>query len=262
MTILVTLETVVLLILTVLVAGLLRAYGTVLRRLHELAPPGPTPQDFGLPDERRLRSEQWAEPLPAPDTRGEWSAAHDLSGESVTGEIITARVVGSDRDAVLLFLSSTCASCEDFWTELAQRDMRRLPPSIRLVIVTQGPEAESRAAIAALAPAGIDVIMSTQAWQEYEVPGSPHVVFVEGSTGRVRGEGTGQSWMQLRGMLERAGSDSSTGLPTSRRDGTDKSRRDGTDKSRRDGDQEREVDQVLMTAGIRPGDPRLYGDAP
>ncbi len=36
MTVLVALETVLLVVLTVLVAGLLRAYATVLRRLHDL----------------------------------------------------------------------------------------------------------------------------------------------------------------------------------------------------------------------------------
>ena len=49
--------------------------------------------------------------------------------------------------------------------------------------------------------------MSTQAWRDYEVPGSPHVVFVEGRTGRVRGEGTGQSWAQVAQMLARATGD-------------------------------------------------------
>jgi hypothetical protein len=233
MTVLVLLETVLLVVLTVLVAGLLRAYGTVLKRLHRL--------DGGEPDNQfRL------EPASATvQSRDDWTNGHDLAGESVHGELVTSRVVGTEHDTVLLFLSSGCASCAVFWDELSRPV--QLPADTRLVIVTQGDEADSRAAIAELAPAGVDVIMSTEAWQEYEVPGSPHVVYVEGRTGRVRGEGTGQSWAQVAQLLARATGDSTyvTGGPAQ-------------NKPRRDADTEAAVDRELMAAGIYPGDPRLY----
>jgi hypothetical protein len=122
-----------------------------------------------------------------------------------------------------------------------------LPAATRLVIVTQGDEADSRAAIAELAPSDVDVIMSTAAWQEYEVPGSPHVVYVEGQTGRVRGEGTGQSWGQVAQLLASATGDS-TYLTGDRTSG----------KPRRDSETEAAVDRELMAAGIYPGDARLY----
>lgn len=232
MTILVGLETAVLVVLTVLVAGLLRAYGTVLRRLHEL-----TPAEHGADGFRMQPAPE--ESLPAPTPRAEWSAAHDVSGRAPDGEAVGVRVVGRENDTVLLFLSSGCSSCETFWTELAEPGR---PVAARLLIVTQGPEAESGDVIAGLAPPGVDVVMSTEAWRDYEVPGSPYVVYVEGPTGRVRGEGTGQSWTQVRAMVERAGAAPS----------------DARDKSRRDADQEHEVDRALLAAGILPGDPRLY----
>lgn len=228
MTVVVAVEAVVLAVLLVLVAGLLRAYGTVLRRLHQLDPGDGRAPEFavGTPPSRVVES------------RGDWTAAHDVSGETTDGEIVSVRVVGCEHDSVLVFLSSGCSTCATFWTELAHRSVAT--DELRVLIVTQGPAEESRDAVAALAPPDVEVVMSTQAWQDYEVPGSPYVVYVDGTTGRVRGEGTGQSWAQVRDMVDRAGV-----APR--------------DKSRRDADQELEVDRALLAAGILPGDPRLYG---
>jgi hypothetical protein len=233
MTVLVLLETVLLVVLTVLVAGLLRAYATVLKRLHRL-------------DGGELGTQFRLEPAATSvQARDDWTSGHDLAGESVQGELLTSRVIGVEHDTVLLFLSSGCASCAAFWDELARPV--QLPADTRLVIVTQGGEADSRSAIAELAPNGVDVILSTEAWRDYEVPGSPHVVYVEGRTGRVRGEGTGQSWGQVAQLLARA-----TGDSTYLTGGGARS------KPRRDAETEAAVDRELMAAGIYPGDPRLY----
>ena len=48
MNVLILVETVLLAVLTVLVAGLLRAYGTVLRRLHELDTTAKASREFEL----------------------------------------------------------------------------------------------------------------------------------------------------------------------------------------------------------------------
>ncbi len=236
MLVIVVLETILLAVLTVLVAGLLRAYATVLRRLHALdggaaAPSGP--HDFAL------------DPLPAPAPRESWTEGHDIAGITVGGEVASTRVVGVDHDTVLLFLSSGCASCEVFWDELSRPVA--LPADTRLVIVAQGDEVESPASLASLAAPHLDVLMSTQAWRDYEVPGSPHVVFIEGRTGRIRGEGTGQSWSQVAQMLARATGDVTLidGRPRAA-------------KPDRDAEVEAQVDRELMAAGIMPGDPRLY----
>ena len=111
MLVLVVLETILLAVLTVLVAGLLRAYATVLRRLHALdggAATSSGPQSFAL------------DPLPTPAPRESWTEGHDVAGITVGGEVASTRVVGVDHDTVLLFLSSGCASCEVFWDELSR----------------------------------------------------------------------------------------------------------------------------------------------
>lgn len=241
MTVLVAVETMLLAVLTVLVAGLLRAYGTVLQRLHALDGGAHGPTEFSIPPEPAATA------LSDPDRREEWTAAHDVAGEALDGEVVTSRVAGVEHDTVLLFLSSGCSSCAVFWDELARPENLRLPAATRLLIVTQDADADSRSALAELAPPGLDVIMSSSAWRDYEVPGSPYVVLTDGRTGRVRGEGTGQSWRQVAELLAQASGDATflTGGPSSV-------------KPRSDADREADADRQLLLAGILPGDPRLY----
>jgi hypothetical protein len=93
-------------------------------------------------------------------------------------------------------------------------------------------------------------VLSTQAWRDYGVPGSPYVVLVAGATGRVRGEGTGQSWQQVSALLSRAdGGAADRGAPAGRSHGG---------KPRADRERESDVDRELLAAGILPGDPSLY----
>src|SRR6476469_7733374 len=129
MTVLIALETVLLPGLPVLVAGLLRPYETVLRRLHALD---------GGNESRGQRFQLDSAALPAPAARESWTEGHDLAGTTVADEVMSTRVIGVEHDTVLLFLSSGCASCEVFWTELARPVA--LPHNTRLVVVAQGPE--------------------------------------------------------------------------------------------------------------------------
>jgi len=241
MIVLVLVETVLLAVLTVLVLGLLRAHGTVLRRLHELD---------GGPGGRREPAAFAVRPSEASPIRGEDAApgAHDVSGETPDGEIVTARVVDVDHDTLLLFLSSGCETCRVFWQELA--GPVPLARGTRLLVVAQGADSESPAELARLAAPGVDVVLSSDAWRDYEVPGSPHVVYVEGRTGRVRGEGTGQSLGQVARLLAQSTGDASFVATPS------------ATKPARDAEQEAEVDRALLAAGILPGDPRLYGEQP
>jgi hypothetical protein len=45
------------------------------------------------------------------------------------------------------------------------------------------------------------VVMSSRAWQDYEVPGSPYFVHVDGATGTVAGEGSAPSWDRVASLL-------------------------------------------------------------
>lgn len=242
MTLAVVLLTVVVAVLVLLVAGLLRSHAAILRRLHELgAGVGEAPSATSSPAASPLQTPDLG--LPAPPVVTEGRAAADLSGTGPHGEVQAVRVVGTANDTVLAFLSSGCKTCHVFWDDL--RDVA-MPRDTRLVIVTKGPEAESQVAIADIAPADVTVIMSTEAWTQYEVPGSPYVIHVDGVSGRIRGEGTGPNWDQVRRMLVLGAGD----LDAQR-----------SAKAAADAQREREADDILLAAGLQPGDPSLYVNA-
>jgi hypothetical protein len=90
--------------------------------------------------------------------------------------------------------------------------------------------------------------MSSQAWIDYEVPGSPYFLLIEG--GRVAGEGSGSTWQQVRALLGQASDDNA--VRRSRRLAT--GGMNGRDRADL-------VDRELSAAGIHPGHPSLYPDA-
>jgi hypothetical protein len=240
MIVLVTIQTVVLVILSVLVVGLLRGYATVLNRLHELDGGGsdaaPTPfrtiPEVPEPAVRRIEG------------RGEWAPAHDINGVGLGGEIVTVRTVGVDHDTIIAFLSSGCDGCTGFWEELAHPNSWALPTRGRVLVVTKSADEESLSLLSELCAPGVDLVMSSEAWKNFEVPGSPFVVVVDGHTGRIKGEGSGTSFSQVGGLIEQA-----------IRDGN---HRGSVIKPAADRERELDVDRVLFAAGIRPGDPSLY----
>ena len=111
-------------------------------------------------------------------------------------------------------------------------------------MATKGAEAESPSRLAKFAPPDIPVVMSSDAWDAYDVPVAPYFALVDGPSGAVIGEGAAATWDNLRQMLEQALADA--GMATGRR------------ARRRRESPERRVDRELLKAGIEPGDPRLY----
>ena len=101
---------------------------------------------------------------------------------------------------------------------------------MRVVVVVKDASEESVTALRELAVPNITVVMSSAAWGDYRVPGSPYFVLVDGAAGRVRGEGTAATWEQVRRLLLQAIGD----------------------------DRELAIDRELLAHGIGPGDPSLY----
>lgn len=223
-------------LLTVLVAGLLRSHAEILRSLHELgagrqdtAPRGPVAFEVrpGV-----------MEPGGAMGT-----SAHDVAGLTPGEEATLISVVSSGHDTLLAFLSSGCLTCHTFWDAFgAGRDLG-LPAGTRLVVVTKGRELESESSVRELAPAGVPVVMSTQAWQDYAVPGSPYFVHVDGAAGRVAGEGSATAWAQVVRLVREAAADRALTI-----------RGDGPHREAR-------ADRELLAAGITPGHDSLYRTA-
>jgi hypothetical protein len=234
-TILVTALTIAVLVLTVLVLGLLRSYAAILRHLHDLGAGLDGEIDPGAPAPRVLDH--------GPTAPGGARTATDIVGTSPTGAALALRIVEADHDTVLAFLSTGCTTCQPFWEAIATPGAIALPPSTRLIVVTQGAEAEVPAEVSRLAPPGVTVVMSSEAWLDHDVPGSPYVALVEAGTGRIRGSGTGANWEQVAQLLQLA--EGEAPAPAVRRAAADLRR-------------ERELDEVLLAAGIEPGHPSLY----
>ena len=184
-------EGIAIFLLGLLVAGLLRSHAEILRALHELGA-GIDPDDA---EPRRSRSSRAT-------TGVTGTAAHDIAGVSPSGEAVALAVTNVEHDTLLAFLSTGCDTCRPFWTAL-QHDLGL--PDVRALVIVSDEESESE--LVRLTPPGIDVIASTAAWSAYEVPGAPHFVYVDGSTGRVVGEGTGPDWPSVRALLMQANAD-------------------------------------------------------
>jgi hypothetical protein len=221
---LVSVETVLLVVLLLLVAGLLRSNAEILRRL---GPPSADSGDVEIPQPPQRRT-------------GVERPAASLAGPTPTGDVVMLDLAApGSRPTLLAFLSSGCSTCAGFWETLGER---RLPAGIETVIVTHGPERERPRRLAELAPAGVPVVMSSEAWADYAVPGSPYFVLVAGS---VLGEGAATTWKAVASLVTDAIEDQGLALPG--RSGP----RDGPARTRR-------IDETLAAAGIGPGHPSLY----
>lgn len=247
MLILVVIQTVVVAVLLVLVVSLLKSHAAILRRLHEAGLGSETgteatPHGGVVMDDAALRTH--------PDVPGLRDGTSgplvDVAGSTPKGSSVAIGIEGARHTTLLAFLSTSCTTCAAFWEAFAADPL--LPGGARLVVVTQGPEHESPSKVTALAPAGATTVMSDQAWDDYRVPGSPYFVLA-GPGGRLLGEGSAMAWTQVEELIERAIADvGSMGSSTA-----------GREKgARRWAARERDTDEELLAAGIRPGDPSLH----
>jgi hypothetical protein len=244
--ILVTIETIALVLLALLVAGLLRSHAEILRRLdppEESAAP-PTIDPTALPGRP-----------PAP--------ASDIAGKTLSGEPVKLAVTGSGTSSLIAFLSSGCSTCGAFWEAFRSGVAGSLPAGTRLIVVTRDSSHESPSALRGLAPTDVPVVMSSPAWDAYAVPMTPYFVYVDGPSGQIAGEGTAEAWPQVGSLLRDALADAAladealaldrtgqraNGPPTGNGGPTGNS---GAARSGR-------VDEELRAAGIGPAHPSLY----
>jgi hypothetical protein len=262
---LVVVSTFVVLVLGILVAGLLRSHADILRSLHELgAGVGDPALDGGtVATASRAAGVAVAPPasLVPPAGSPPLGPAQTVAGVTPTGDARAISVTNSDGLTLLAFLSSGCASCAGFWHALQQPGALDLPGRSRAVIVTKGPDREVPAEVRAQANGRIPVVMSTEAWVDYQVPGSPFFVLVDGSTGTKVGQGVATHVGQLAELIRRAERDRAESDARHHPDhpagfsGTGSaSSAGGLDGPGR----EAAADEVLRAAGIQPGDPSLY----
>lgn len=228
MTAIVSVETVLLVLLIVLVAGLLRSHAEILRRLGPTGEAGDAAEGPG----GEVGDADETIPPPAAPSRASGERAAPLNGSTLAGDVVRLDFEAAGAAPTLLaFLTSGCSTCAGFWEKLGEP---RLPPGVRTVVVTHGSERERPTRLRQLAPPGVPVVMSSEAWVQYSVPGSPYFVLVDGA---IRGEGAATSWAALSSLVADAIEDSR--------------QRGGTARARR-------VDRTLEAAGIGPDHPTLY----
>jgi len=235
-------------LLAILVVGLLRSHAEILKELHDLrgGADGPTSQP-----PTRVRP---GVALP----RGTGAAAQgaDLAGLTPAGDAVQIAVRGAEVHTLLLFLSSGCLTCRGFWDALADQASLGLGPSLRAIAVTKGPDQESLSAITALAPADVPTVLSSEAWDDYDVPVAPYAILVAGGTGHILGEGAGATWPQVRDLMRQALADSELGSDADLRQRVDALQRRRGATGRRDA----RTDYELLAAGIGPDHPSLRPD--
>jgi hypothetical protein len=218
-------EAVVLLLLGALVIGLLRSHAEILRTLHEAGlGGGEAAGDGDLITIGPTVSAARAQP------------ASDIGGLSLDGDAMAVGIVGVENDTLIAFLSTTCHTCAPFWERFRQEF--ETPRGARLLIVVHGDD--NTAKVRTLAAPEVLVVVSSEAWDSYGVPGSPHFVYVQGGSGRVLGEGTGASWSQVHDLIEHAvGGGVGAGVGSPR-------------------DNAVRIDRELLEVGIGPGHPSLH----
>lgn len=227
---LVIIEGIVILLLTVLVAGLLRSHADILRTLDRLgAGEGAIPSvgsSLGL----------------GPTRRSTGQAPTDvISGLTLDGEARSIALTESRGFVLAAFLSSGCSTCKAFWSSFG-RELNLPHPDIRPVIVTKDAAEESASDLRSLAPGDIPMILSSDTWDAFRVPGTPYFQLIDVTDGAVLGEGSAANWSRLLEMIRRSlgDDDASTELRRSTRERLIDS------------------DEELRRAGIAPGDETLF----
>lgn len=282
-------------LLTVLVIGLLRSYGEVLRRLHEAGigaegaetgassvgtarlasaarnvgvgsagsgDSGAMSGSGGGGDPEAADIARRLDPaVPAPRENGAvLPEIVDISGVTPAGDAIAVGLRRSEQATMLAFLSSGCTTCSGFWEPLRRGERLTIGDrEIRVVVVTAGAANERPAAVAALAGPDLTVVMSEQAWSHYAVPATPYFVLLDSTLG-ILGEGSALTWTQLLGLMARAVTDRGFTLSSTVARAAAGRRRGPADVVDLRGGTQRELraDEALRAAGILPGDERLY----
>jgi hypothetical protein len=248
-------------VLGFLVLGLLRSHAEVLRTLsdHGVDVREPAASDLPFPQARAGSA-----PVDGP---GAFVDAFDLTGETPYREPVALSVTRAGGHTLIAFLSSQCLTCQLFWNELSAGGGAQLPNGCEVVVVTKDPDVEVSAQVADLAGDQLEVVMSSQAWRDYEVPVSPYFVHI--LDGRVVGTGAASRWDQivglvdtsLRGGLRLSGRDRRTAGPEAsetRAAAVSTGQQGGRISPRSAQDRSDAVDAELRAAGILPGDARLW----
>jgi hypothetical protein len=253
-------EGVAVVLLAVLVLGLLRSHALILKALHELGAGLELEKEAGTGVTTATTGGRAVRPQPVPvelesgvvqATRKDSTTAHDVVGTDLERVEQQVTVTTPGSRTLLAFLSSGCSVCQTFWDEF--RGPVDVPGDGELRIITKGPAEESPSSLRSLA-GDRDVVQSSGAWVDYDIPGSAYFGYVEG--GVVTGEGSATTWAQVRDLMAQGVTDNDEARATAGRSG--RGLLVGEELGRGERDSQPRMDAELLAAGVRPGDPSLY----
>ena len=222
----------IVLFLGMLIIGLLRSHGEILRRLESIG--------AGGGDEHQHEST-----ITLSATRPASRSMPDIAGVDPHGSPVVASATLGEDPTLLAFLSTSCSSCTMFWENLDSSTRYFGDHRHRVVIVTKGEDEESPTRTISLARGSADVIMSSSAWDEFGVPGAPYFVLIDPTSGDILGEGSASTFDALEEFLTDASNDQQWDRRRAR-------------KHKSDAIREEKVDDELRESGLEPGDPRMY----
>jgi hypothetical protein len=136
------------------------------------------------------------EPAPPPVTGPEGDAV-DVRGADPEGEPTVIPLEATEQPTLLAFLSTSCGICVGLWERLRAGELQAEAPGVLPVVVTKDAGLEDVDRIRGLASAEVPVVLSSEAWDDYEVPGSPYVMVVSSAPGSVATEGSVADWQDL-----------------------------------------------------------------
>lgn len=209
---------IVVILQALVVAGLLRSQADIVRAVDALADAA----DVG--------------PARAPAA----DAVHGIVGIDTLGGAVALSLVGGYGGVLLAFLSSTCLACRGLWTDLAHPS--GLSDGVEIVAITHEPPREDAGALAGLASRTLTTVLSSTAWDAFDVPAAPYFVLVDAQTGRVLGEGAAGSWSHVLTLVERWSGTAAFEHRAGRRH-----------LARSTSERLEDVDAALRAAGIGPG---------
>lgn len=195
-------------LLTVVVASLARALAVTTKRLDLLErrlgrkerSEGRERREQGDPRDGTERPARAAAPTgTAPATPTAEAAppegdAVDIRGVDPEGEPTVVPLEANDGPTLVAFLSTSCGICVGIWERLRDGALAEEVPGVLPVVVTKDEAVEDPARIRGLATSELPVVLSSEAWDDYEVPGSPYVMVVSESPGSVVTEGAPARW--------------------------------------------------------------------
>src|SRR3546814_8501081 len=153
---------VVLAVLALRVVGLLRSHAEILRALHELGIGEDGSSHEHGAGGGRLRSTspsfQVRPGVSLPRGEGASNEVDDLVGVDPNGDPTSVAIAGVAHRTLLVFLSSGCLTCQDFWEAFSAPASLGLRADVRPVIVVKAPSHQSLGRVQEPAPAPVPVV--------------------------------------------------------------------------------------------------------